>query len=82
MQSDNYKGYSLFNDITDAELRNRNRAVTMCNIILSNLDKETKKITLRGTDLVLNYFNLVPKEDRAEVSDGLVIAMEDRGFYL
>jgi len=83
MQNKNeYKGFSLFNDIADVELKNRNRAVILCNIIESNLDKKTKKINMRGHDLVVNYFNLIPEHNRLDVSEKFKQQMLERGFKL
>tara|TARA_R110000772_G_scaffold129472_1_gene237575 strand:+ start:2403 stop:2687 length:285 start_codon:yes stop_codon:yes gene_type:complete len=36
MTNNNYKGYSLFNDVEDAALRTWNRCVVMCNVNKDN----------------------------------------------
>ena len=79
-QVNEYKGFSLFNDLADYGLRNRNRAVMLCNMA-SNHSKD-QRITPQGASLILNYFNHVPQEDRADVRDRFMNEMKQRGFYL
>lgn len=79
---DNYKGFSLFNDITDTPLRNRNRAVVLANIAENNCDRSTKRINQKGAGLILNYFLLLPDCDKADVNDRFVVHMKERGFAL
>ena len=62
-----YKGYSLFNDIEDDALRNRNRAVVMSNMIEQNT--RGSKITPKGAGLVLGYFNSILGKDRPTVQE-------------
>lgn len=57
-----FKGYSLFNDIEDVDLRTRNQAVVMANMVEQNT--RDKKITPKGASLILGYFSKVKKEDR------------------
>jgi hypothetical protein len=66
MQNKNfYKGFTLFNDIEDESLRNRNRAVIMANIV----EQHTKqnKITPKGAALALGYFSTIDEKDRKKV---------------
>ena len=66
MQNKNeYKGYSLFNDVEDKELQTRNRAVIMRNIVEHNT--RDRRITPKGAGLALGYFNSIPLEERKEV---------------
>ena len=62
-----YKGYSLFNDVEDVALRDRNRAVVMSNMIEQHT--RHRKIMPKGAALVLGYFSCIPKEQRAKVQD-------------
>ena len=78
--SNDYKGFSLFKDIEDQTLRNRNRAVILTNIIETNLNKETKKVNVKGTALVLNYFSQIPEDERKDVEDRFTVEMIHRGF--
>lgn len=75
-----FKGFSLFNDIEDAELRNRNRAVVLANIACDNM--KSKLISSKGSGLVLGYFGLVPVEERDNVQERFKVEMTNRGFQL
>lgn len=75
-----YKGFSLFNDIEDKALRIRNRAVMLANMA-SNHSKE-RRITAQGASLILNYFNLVDPNEKQEVQNAFMIEMNHRGFHL
>jgi hypothetical protein len=80
MQNQNeFKGYSLFNDIEDFDLRNRNRAVILANIMEDNLTAK-KKVTGKGSTLILGYFMNVPEVDRKTVRDRFAKAITERGF--
>ena len=73
-----FKGYSLFKDIEDVALRDRNRAVVMSNMCEQNT--KDKKINGRGISLVAGYFRLLPKEERSSVLSKFEIFMGERGF--
>lgn len=75
-----YKGFELFNDITDAVLRTRNRAVVLANIAEDN--SKSKLISPRGASLILGYFQLVPPEERENVKSKFAETMLQRGFRL
>lgn len=75
---DNYKGYSLFNDIEDSILRNRNRAVLMANI--TEFNTKNNKITPKGAALLLGYFNQVPMGDREIVMKNFETQVKERGY--
>jgi hypothetical protein len=78
--NDNYKGFSLFNDIEDTFLRNRNRAVVLTNLA-SDHTKE-RKISNKGAALILGYFNALPAEDRKDVQEKFKANMESKGYVL
>jgi hypothetical protein len=80
LNKDMFKGFSLFNDIEDAELRNRNRAVILCNIASDNT--RNKLISAKGGSLILGYFGLIPPEERDVVQNKFKKEMELRGFVL
>jgi hypothetical protein len=82
MAQNNYKGFSLFNDIEDAALRNRNRAVVLANIAEDNMDKKTKRVNLKGASLILHYFKEVMDADKADVEQRFAENMRSRGFIL
>lgn len=56
MTNNNYKGYSLFNDIEDAALRTWNRCVVMCNVNKDN-----------GKDFAEGYGNCLSKVDKMQM---------------
>lgn len=77
MQND-YKGFSLFNDIEDAELQLRNRAVVMCNIV--DMNTRGNKITPKGAGLVLGYFNSLPDSDKKKTEQRFEQMIKERGY--
>jgi len=78
MENKSYKGYTLFNDIEDDKLRNRNRAVLMANIAEFNIRQ--KKITPRGAGLIIGYFAEIPLKERKEVMESFSEHMRERGY--
>lgn len=77
----NFKGFELFNDITDEELKSRNRAVVLTNISDDNKTKD-KRINPKGIALVLGYFSAIPKEERKAVATKYAEEMRKRGFAI
>lgn len=77
-----FKGFSLFNDVEDAELRAQNRGRVMTNMAEDNTEKTRKRISPKGASLILNYFNLIPERDRSQAKDCFVKEMTNRGFAL
>lgn len=75
-----FKGFSLFNDIEDLELRKRNRAVIMVNLLADNFSQG--KIEARGSLLIIGYMSKVPTEDRKELVDEFVRQANERGFKI
>lgn len=80
MNDNTYKGFSLFNDIEDAVLRLRNRAVVLANIAEDNTNN--RLISPKGAGLVLGYTSKLPKEDVASVTESFKNEMIRRGFKL
>ena len=76
-----YRGYSLFNDIEDASLRSRNRAVTLCNIAEAHTNKE-KRISPGGAALMIRYTENIPEDERKTVLEQMVVFMKERGYDL
>lgn len=84
MQNQNpaeFKGFSLFADVEDANLRTFNRARVMANMAEDHINKE-KRIHPKGAALILGYFNLIPKEERDVAKDMFQLEMNNRGFAL
>lgn len=79
-QVNDYKGYSLFNDIEDEGLRRRNRAVVMTNI--SEENSKNGLITPMGFGLIIGYFDKVPNVERASLQTEYVKHMNQRGFKI
>jgi len=73
-----FKGYSLFNDIEDEMLRYRNRAVVMANMCEQNMKQD--RINAKGIGLVFGYFNAVAKEERAKTMATFEMIMGTRGY--
>lgn len=77
-----YKTYSLFNDIEDVELRNRNRACVLANIAEDHIDRKSKRVSMKGAALILGYFQNVEDADKDDVKDQFSANMKQRGFAL
>jgi hypothetical protein len=77
-QATDFKGYSLFNDIEDATLRNRNRAVILANI--AETYTKQNKITPKGASLMVGYFESIPKDERKTVHQQFLVNMVERGY--
>lgn len=78
MQKNEYKGYSLFNDLEDVALRDRNRAVVMANIVEQYT--KSKRITPKGASLVIGYFNEIPEVERKQVNDLFEARLAEMGY--
>jgi hypothetical protein len=81
-KNNEFKTFSLFNDVEDPTLRNRNRAVVLANIAEANTDRKTKRINVKGSTLILGYFNCVAEDDRHSVMTQFSENMKSRGFAL
>ena len=75
-----YKSYSLFNDVEDAELRNRNRAVVLANIAQDST--KNRLISPGGAGTILGYFNQLSNEDKPLVQELFVKRMKEQGFAI
>lgn len=81
-KTNEFKTFSLFNDIEDPVLRNRNRAVVLTNIAEDNTDRKSKRINVKGSTLILGYFANVADEDKQDVMKQFADNMKSRGFAL
>lgn len=75
-----FKGFSLFNDIDDAVLRTRNRAVILANISESHMKKG--KISPGGAALTVGYYNAIPENERTPLLEKFKDVMGERGYAL
>lgn len=78
MNKNEYNGYSLFNDVEDKALKQRNRAVVMANI--AEQYTKAKKITIKGASLILGYFDCIPQEERKELEAKFTEVMTERHY--
>jgi hypothetical protein len=78
--TNNFKGFSLFNDIEDYVLRVRNRAVILTNIAEDNSEKGL--INVKGVATILGYFKMVPEDEREDVQAKFKSTMAERGFRI
>ncbi len=72
------KGYTLFNDIEDLGLRNRNRAVILANMIQDNLVDNTIPPKIMLT--MIEYMKAIPEDQRKDVYDQFTRNLNDRGY--
>jgi hypothetical protein len=79
-QTNDYKGFSLFNDIDDSSLRTRNRAVVLANIAENNA--KNRLISANGLSLIMGYFSKLPEDQRQELVPEFTQHMKERGFEL
>jgi hypothetical protein len=77
-QVNEYKGYSLFNDIEDEALRLRNRGVVLAN--MAEMGMSGTNIKHGATADIIGYFSNVPVEDRQEVLAVMTDALAERGI--
>lgn len=80
MANNEYKTISLFNDIEDRELRNRNRAVILANELERGFTRG--KVTAKAAAFIMGYFANVPEDERKEVKDKFIEFAYDRGFVI
>lgn len=73
-------GYSLFNDVEDKQLQERNRAAVMSNIAETNYKNE--KISEKGAAIIIQYFNQIPEGERMSLYNKFVSTMNERGFQI
>lgn len=76
-----YKGYSLFFDVDNVSLRNRNRAVVMANMFPKNKHGEDK-VPLKVTVDMLTYFSRIPPAERKEVLILLTQRLAEEGYNI
>lgn len=79
-QVNEYKGFTLFNDVEDELLRDKNRAVMMTNIAENHC--KNSLITPGGAGILIGYFNQIPTDQRKEVLKQFMEKMYERGFKL
>lgn len=73
-----YRGYCLFNDIEDSNLRSRNRGVILANIAEDH--SKNKRINQKGVSLIMGYYLCVPVNEREQAKEAFKKNMEARGY--
>jgi hypothetical protein len=77
----NYKGYALFSDVEDRDLRIRNQATVLANIYEDNPELSDKSsVSKRGALLIFGYMENVFPEDRKDVTIQFHETMKTRGY--
>lgn len=71
-----YKGYSLFKDVIDAEMRHFNQSRVILNMIERSVRKDGTMET-EGAQTVLRYFSLLPTQDRRIVLESVSSALRN-----
>lgn len=77
---DFYKGFNLFTDLEDANLQTSNRARILFNIAEDHI--KDQRINIKGTALILGYFNKLPEAERLPVQAKFKELMLGNGFKL
>lgn len=79
--TDNYKGYALFNDVEDVNLRTRNRAVVMANMYEDYPEPNAKgAVSKKGALLIFGYMDAIPANERNATLKEFYQQMEARGY--
>lgn len=72
-----YRGYSLFKDVEDVELRDRNRAQVLWNIFESN--SENGNATVKGMAYLVGYTNQIPEAERRPMITQFTLMLHQGG---
>lgn len=75
-----FNGFPLFNDIEDTQLRTRNRAVILTNIMEDGFVKG--KIKAKAALLIMGYFNSIPAEEKEDTRQAFIKQAGERGFQI
>lgn len=72
--------FEMFNDIEDAALRTRNRAVVLTNLYADHAKEG--KLQPRDAARILQYFAQIPEAERNGVQAAFIEQMKQRGYAL
>lgn len=78
MDNNNFKGYSLFNDVEDFQLRAHNRGVTMANMFEEHV--KGGAVPPHKAALILEYFKTIPLTERTSAMEVFEKVLRDRGL--
>ena len=76
---DSVMGTSLFNDVEDIQLRDRNRGVVLANIYEDNMS-DSKKMNQKGLNILAAYYRAIPTDERPEAYNGMFVELCKRGI--
>ena len=80
-QVNEYKGFSLFNDVEDVTLRTYNRARVLSNIAEDYTNK-LKRVSPGGAALIIGYFDKIVIDERNGVKEQFKNIMKGKGYAL
>jgi hypothetical protein len=75
-----YKGYSLFNDVEDKGLQERNRGVVLANLAENGMSGD--KVRHSATADIIGYFQEIPDADKLGVLNVMKATLEDRNITI
>lgn len=75
-----YKDVSLFNDVENRTLRNRNRGVVMGNYAMDGRERNKNTISPKASANLLGYFKEIPVEERKEVMQFFLDYLAENGY--
>ena len=75
-----FKGYSLFTEVEDHELKARNRATVMVNILEEHYSREANKVSPVGLKNILEYFQEIPVFEKAVAYAAFEDILKQRGI--
>ena len=76
----NCQGYSLFNDVKDIELRNKNRGGVMANIFEDY--GKGGSMSAQGSHTMMQYFTDIPPLDRSRACSSFTDELNKRGYNI
>lgn len=79
MTKDNmYMGYSLFNEVENEEVRNRNRGRVMLNMYEDHCRDGV--VDAAGLAIILGYFKEIPSAERAAALEMFTALCQHKGY--
>lgn len=72
-----FKGYPLFDDVDDVEIRRRNQATSMVNMFEEH--SRGGKVSAKGLQLIVEYFSKLLPTERASVRAMFTDVLKQRG---
>ena len=76
-----FKGYSLFNDVEEKDTQRYNRARILVNIMEDHSDAK-RNVNLTGLMLCKGYFDLIEPEERDVILEETKKLLEKKGIII